>query len=55
MDLQVVVMESDPLSDMILYNGFSFMTLVQSGIAADTMRINGAIRQFKQVSHIIVA
>ena len=31
------------------------MTLVPSGIAADTMRINGAIRQFKQVSHIIVA
>ena len=55
MDLQVVVMESDRLSDMILYYGLFFMTLVPSGIAADTMRINGAIRQFKQVSHIIVA
>ena len=27
-------------------------TFLQSGIAADTMKINGAIRQFKQVSDL---
>ena len=27
---------------------------IQSGIAADTMKINGAIRQFKQVSLLVI-
>ena len=35
-----------------MYEKRGDITFMQSGIAADTMKINGAIRQFKQVSDL---
>ena len=49
---KIYMYKIDALIKNYLYEKRGDITFMQSGIAADTMKINGAIRQFKQVSEL---